>query len=91
MSDSMVFWLSFYVLFFVFTAYIGYRTNNLVAGVLLGYVLGPIGLVLLLLSQDRKYGRCPYCSAKVHHQAYFCHQCEKKCYKKLRSRGGVYE
>ncbi len=83
MDSNMVFWLSFYGCFLMLSTYIGYRKNSLVAGILLGYVLGPIGVVLMLLSQDRKYGQCPQCHAKVHHKAYFCPKCEAKCYKQL--------
>lgn len=83
MNESLLFWLSFYGLFFALSTYVGYRTDNLVAGVLLGYVLGPIGFVILLMSSNRKYGRCPHCNAKVHKHAYHCHCCEQKCYKQL--------
>ncbi|NOH47335.1 hypothetical protein F0262_04605 [Vibrio rotiferianus] len=83
MDETMVFWLGFYLFFLCLSTFVGYLKNNVIAGVLLGYVLGPIGFLLLLLSQDRKHGRCPYCQRKVNVQAYFCPHCENKCYKQL--------
>ena len=83
MTQEMVFWLCFYGFFMLATALVGYHKNNIVAGILLGYVLGPIGLVLILLSQDRRHGHCPHCSAKVDRHAYHCPHCEQKCYKQL--------
>ncbi|RJX71509.1 hypothetical protein DZ860_10710 [Vibrio sinensis] len=83
MSDNMVFWLSFYLFFMVVTTLVGYWKNNLVAGILLGYVLGPIGLILLLCSQDRRHGHCPHCAALVNNNAYYCPKCMQKCYKQL--------
>lgn len=83
MDESMMFWLSFYFSFLAMSTYVGFKKNNLVAGVLLGYVLGPIGFMLLLLSFDRKQGRCPHCSAKIDRQSYICPSCEEKCYKQV--------
>ncbi|EGU36022.1 hypothetical protein ACRZ5S_16735 [Vibrio scophthalmi] len=83
MTQEMMFWLCFYGFFMLVTALVGYHKNNTVAGILLGYVLGPIGLVLILFSQDRRHGHCPHCSAKVDRHAYHCPRCEQKCYKQL--------
>lgn len=83
MTQEMVFWLCFYGFFMVLTALIGYYKKNTVAGIILGYVLGPIGLILIVFSQDRRHGRCPHCHAKVDHHAYHCPSCAEKCYRQL--------
>lgn len=83
MNEDMLFWLGFYGLFFVLTTAVGIWKNNTVAGVLLGYVLGPIGLLLLLFSHDRRHGKCPHCAAKVDRHAYHCPHCKQKCYRQL--------
>lgn len=83
MDESMVFWLGFYLCFFAMSTYVGFKKNNLVAGVLLGYILGPIGLILLLMSSDRKQGTCPHCSQRIDRQSYICPKCEQKCYKQV--------
>lgn len=74
----MIFWLSFYFFFFALTAFIGYRKGNLIAGVLLGYVLGPVGLCLILLSKNRIKLSCPHCQALIHKHSYFCPHCDAK-------------
>ncbi|NLS12028.1 hypothetical protein HGP28_03865 [Vibrio sp. SM6] len=83
MDSPMLFWLCFYGFFLMLSAYVGYRKNNTVAGVLLGYVLGPIGLLLMFLSADRRCAHCPHCGIKVDFKAYFCPHCRQKCYKQL--------
>ncbi|MUL01709.1 hypothetical protein GNP89_05710 [Aliivibrio fischeri] len=74
----MFFWLSFYLFFFLLTAFIGYRKGHLIAGILLGYVLGPVGLCLILLSKNRMKLTCPHCHTLIHKDSYFCPNCEKK-------------
>ena len=76
----MSFWLSFYLIFMVLTTLVGIWKKNTVAGVLLGYVFGPIGFALLLLSHDRRHKPCPHCQKRVDSHAYFCHYCHEKCY-----------
>ncbi|MBA5760803.1 hypothetical protein H2O73_00475 [Vibrio sp. 404] len=83
MSEEMIFWLSFYVFFMLLTTLVGIYKKNTVAGILLGYVFGPVGFILLLCSQDRRHGRCPHCTAKVDYHAYYCPSCDQKCYKQL--------
>lgn len=74
----MIFWLSFYTFFFIVSVYIGYCKGNLIAGVLLGYVLGPIGFILMCMSKDRKHIECPSCHAYIHKNSYFCPECRSK-------------
>jgi len=74
----MLFWLGFYLFFFLLSTYIGYQKGNLVAGILLGYVLGPIGVICIYLSKDRKHMICQSCNSKIHVKSYFCPQCKTK-------------
>ncbi len=78
MMDNIVFWLCFYLLMLLLAVIIGYCKGNIVAGVLLGYVLGPIGVIILLLSKDRKMLPCPECSHKIHRHSYQCPHCNQK-------------
>ncbi|MBW3695771.1 hypothetical protein EK599_08695 [Vibrio sp. T187] len=80
MEYSMTFWLGFYAFFLVLSTLVGIWKKNIVAGVLLGYVFGPIGFILLLLSHDRRHKQCPHCEKKVDSRAYFCPHCTHKCY-----------
>lgn len=74
----MAFWLSFYLFFFLAASFVGYKKGNLIAGVLLGYVLGPIGLGLILLSKNRLKLTCPHCKSLIHKHSYFCPNCDEK-------------
>lgn len=81
--DNILFWLSFYLLMLAVSIAIGYRKGNVVAGALLGYVLGPVGVVLMLLSKDRKMLSCPECHKRVHRYTYICPYCQQKVFNRL--------
>ncbi|QQX80034.1 hypothetical protein JK628_21540 [Shewanella sp. KX20019] len=83
--DNIVFWLGFYLLMLLASIIIGYRKGNIVAGALLGYVLGPIGVLILLLSKDRKMLPCPECGSKIHRHSYKCPKCHQKVLNRLES------
>ncbi len=83
MESPMLFWLTFYLLFFLASSLVGYYKNQTVAGVLLGYVFGPIGLLLLLMSSDKRRGKCKHCGSMVDKHAYYCPKCKNKCFKQL--------
>ncbi len=74
----MVFWLGFYLFFFILSVAIGYHKGNLIAGVLLGYVLGPIGVALMCFSKDRKHTYCSSCHAQILQKDYFCPRCQAR-------------
>ena len=82
--EDITFWLSFYLLMLVLAIIIGYSKGNVVAGALLGYVLGPIGVLLLLLSKDRRMLLCPECATKIHRHSYFCPRCQQKVFNRLK-------
>jgi hypothetical protein len=79
------FWLSFYLLSMLATVGVGFWKGRVTAAVLLGYVLGPVGLLLLLLSDDKRHKFCPFCRARVYRYAYYCPRCGQKCYGHMHS------
>lgn len=78
MTINMLFWLVFYLVFFLLSVFIGYRKGNVIAGILLGYVLGPIGALLMYLSKDKNHILCPSCQHSIHRQSYYCPKCKSK-------------
>ncbi|PSW18263.1 hypothetical protein C9I98_17270 [Photobacterium sanctipauli] len=74
----MFFWFCFYLVFFCISVAIGYQKGNLIAGVLLGYVLGPVGALLMYMSKDRKHIECPECHQSIHKNSYYCPKCQHK-------------
>ena len=78
MEFGIVFWFLFYLAFFCLSTYLGYQKGNLIAGILLGYVLGPIGALLIYMSKDRKHITCPSCHAEIHKRSYICPKCQVK-------------
>lgn len=85
MDSDMLFWLSFYGVFFIASGVVGALKGRLIAGILLGYVLGPMGLVVILLSKDQRMIPCPHCGQKTHHHSYHCQHCNEKVYGYLHS------
>ena len=75
MEFSTLFWFSFYAFFFFISSVIGYQKGHFIAGVLLGYVLGPIGALLMYFSKDKKHIACGSCQAEIHHKSYYCPKC----------------
>ena len=78
MEFGIVFWFLFYLAFFCLSTYLGYQKGNLIAGILLGYVLGPIGALLMYMSKDRKHISCPSCQAEINKRSYICPKCHAK-------------
>lgn len=62
---------------------IGAKKGHMTAGVLLGLILGPIGLIIVLImgtNDDRALEqggvrRCPYCAEQVKAEAIVCKHC----------------
>jgi ribosomal protein L40E len=74
----MIFWLGYYLFFFSISVLIGLFKGHLIAGVLLGYVLGSAGVVLMYLSKDRKQVICSHCNASINITSYLCPECKTK-------------
>lgn len=84
MTQEMLFWLSFYSFFLLASILVGAIKGRLIAGVLLGYILGPIGLVLMICSHNQRMVNCPHCGKKTHRHSYQCQCCHQKVYGCLR-------
>lgn len=76
--DNITFWMTFYLIILVISAFIGHVKGNTIAGFLLGYVLGPIGLMLILFSKNRRTIECHACHEKIHKHSYICPHCQTK-------------
>ena len=85
MEPEMLFWLSFYGFFLVLSVVVGAKKGRVIAGALLGYVLGPVGLILILCSSDKRMVPCPHCGGKTHRHSYQCQRCHEKVYGCLHS------
>jgi hypothetical protein len=44
---------------------------------LLWFVLGPVGLLIILLMKGNRK-RCPYCKVFIHHDAIVCPRCQRE-------------
>ncbi|PSU35223.1 hypothetical protein C9I99_07830 [Photobacterium lutimaris] len=75
MEFDIAFWFCFYLAFFCLSTYLGYQKGNLIAGILLGYVLGPIGALLMFMSKDRRHIECPSCHLEIDRRSYICPKC----------------
>ncbi len=74
----MFFWLLFYLFFFLVSVCLGYKKGHLLAGILLGYVLGPVGAILMYLSKDKRHVECPNCQQMILRDSYICPKCKCK-------------
>jgi hypothetical protein len=54
---------------------IGSRKGNPVAGLLMGILLGPLGVVIALLSGDKNRAPCMHCAELILKKATICPHC----------------
>ena len=66
-----------WLLSLIASAVIGSRKGNPVGGTFLGLALGPIGLVIVLLSGSANRISCPYCAEKILKKATVCPHCQR--------------
>jgi hypothetical protein len=60
------------------SAVVGAKRGNPLGGTFLGVVLGPIGLLIVLLSEDKYRVPCPFCAEKIQKKAKICPFCRKE-------------
>ncbi len=65
-----------WLLFAIATAAVGGRTNRAGTGFLLGLLLGPFGLIIMLVSKGPRK-ECPFCREWVHPKAIVCPHCQR--------------
>jgi hypothetical protein len=73
-STLLVIWL----VSVIASAAIGSRKGNPIGATFLGLVLGPIGLVIVLLSGSANRKPCPYCAELVMKKATVCPHCQRE-------------
>lgn len=61
----------------VATAMVGARKGEIIISILMGLFLGPLGLVIALLSRGDR-GPCPFCREWVSPRAVICSHCHSK-------------
>ena len=58
-------------------AIVGSRKGIGCLGLILGVVLGPVGLVIVLVMKGNRK-QCPYCMEYIHKDASVCPKCQRK-------------
>jgi len=56
---------------------IGSRKGNPISGFLVGLLLGPIGVVIALVSGDKNRISCKFCAEKIMNTASICPHCQR--------------
>ena len=59
-------------------AIIGSKKGCLGAGLMLGMLLGPIGIIIILVMKGNKNKQCGFCKEYIHEQATICPRCQKE-------------
>ena len=67
-----------WLLSFIISAFIGYKKGNPLGGAFLGLVLGPIGLIIVLLSENKNRLPCPHCAEEIMKDAKICPHCHRE-------------
>ena len=66
-------------------AVVGSKKGNPIGGTFLGLVLGPIGLLFVLLSGSANRRPCPFCAELIMKKALVCPHCQQDPSAKRRS------
>jgi len=81
MTTSILFVITPFVIWLVSvvaSAVIGSRKGNPIGATFLGLVLGPIGLIIVLLSGSANRKPCPYCAELIMKKAIVCPHCKRE-------------
>ena len=79
MDEPFVMWVFFiWLTCVVISAVVGAKRGNPLGGTFLGVMLGPLGLVIVLLSKDKNRVPCPFCAEKIQKKAKICLFCRKE-------------
>ena len=66
----------------VIAAAIGAKKGETASGFIIGILLGPLGIIIALLSKGNRRG-CPHCRELVHREATVCPHCQRDLFKSL--------
>lgn len=61
----------------IIAAIIGSKKGNPIAGLFIGLIFGPLGVLAAILSEDKNRIPCPYCAEKILKAARICPHCQK--------------
>jgi len=68
--------LTIYSTFPIIGGLIGAKNNSIAAGVVLGLLLGPLGVLLMVMTLNNKRRECPYCYEVINNKALKCPHCQ---------------
>jgi hypothetical protein len=63
----------------IIAAAIGHRKGEAIGGLVIGLMLGPLGIIIALLSKGSRK-ECPYCKELIHKDATVCPRCQRDIY-----------
>jgi len=79
MDESFVMWVFFiWLTCVVISAVVGAQRGNPLGGTFSGVMLGPLGVLIVLLSKDKNRVPCPFCAEKIQKKAKICLFCRKE-------------
>ena len=76
MAYSVHDWIVLWVLCAVVAAMVGSRQDRVVAGLFLGLVFGPFGILFATLIRSYR-APCPFCRKYIRFDAFVCRHCRK--------------
>ena len=79
MDEPFVVWLFIIWLICVaISAVVGAKRANPLGEIFLGVILGPLGLLIVLMSEDKNRVPCQFCAEKIQKKAKICPFCQKE-------------
>lgn len=69
--------LTLWLVSIIASAAIGHRKGSPMGATFLGFVLGPVGLIIVLLSGSANRRPCPFCAEPILKKASVCPHCQR--------------
>ena len=70
-------WFIIWVVSVLISTAIGSKKGNPISGFIVGILLGPIGVILAILSSDNTRINCKYCAENIRKEAVICPHCQR--------------
>ena len=70
-------WILVWVVCIIIATILGSRKGMGVSSFFFGLILGPLGVILVLLSKGKRIA-CPFCDKLIHMTSTVCPHCEKE-------------